>query len=74
MAYLKQLGVLASEMESSHLFILGQTYGVNTASVCAVIGGDSEGPFSENQKKVADAVTNAIGLTLSSLNEYLNSL
>lgn len=74
MAYLKQLGVLASEMESSHLFILGQTYGVNTASVCAVIGGDSEGPFSENQKKVADAVTNAIGLTLSSLNDYLNSV
>ena len=59
---LKKLGVIASEMESSHLFILGSTYKVKTVSILAIIGGEDM-PFENNKdikKKGIDYCINIV--------------
>jgi uridine phosphorylase len=73
MSTLSKLGILASDMETSHLFILGMTYGVNCATICSIIG-DSETPFSKNSTIVKDTIQKSIKVTLESLRRYLASI
>jgi uridine phosphorylase len=73
MSTLTKLGILASEMETSHLFILGMTYGLNCATICSIIG-DSVTPFSKNSTIVKDTIEKSIKITLESLRGYLDSL
>jgi uridine phosphorylase len=49
---LQQLGVIGSEMEAAHLFILGSFYGVNTGCVCTLVGGTNPdvGSFDDTHK------------------------
>lgn len=70
---LKTLGVLASEMESSHLFILGMTYKLNCAAICSIIG-DSHTPFSKDSTIVKETIETSIRITLEALRAYLSSL
>ena len=64
---LKSLGVLASEMESSHLFILGSTYNVKMASILVVVGGE-DSPFSnDNIKNIKMNMDKAINLALNTI-------
>ncbi len=77
MGHLRALGVLASEMEASHLFVLGQYYsqvlaqrgvsgGVLTGAILAIIGG--EGPFAPPEQ-AKGAVERAIELAFSTMVE-----
>lgn len=75
MNHLKAMGTMASEMESSHLFILGQYYTqvfrqkgeklpVSTGAILAIIGG--EGPFAPPEQAKA-AIQDAVALALETM-------
>ncbi len=77
MNHLKALGTMASEMEASHLFILGQYYTqlfrqqgetlpVSTGAILAIIGG--EGPFAPPEQAKA-AIQDAVALALETIRQ-----
>jgi uridine phosphorylase len=69
MESLKQYGVLVSEMESSHLFVLGQLNNVKTASVLSVIGGE-DAPFGLDDIQKKNSINNSIKLVIEMIKNY----
>ena len=72
---LRQLGVVASEMEAAHLFVLGSVYGVHTGCVCTLVGGTKPetGSFSEDPPKPNGCVVaNSISFVMSAIKELYN--
>lgn len=63
---LKQLGVIGSEMEAAHLFILGSFYGVHTGCVCTLVGGTNPEVGSFDDTPTLD-ITPAIQLVVNTI-------
>ena len=63
MKVLEKSGVIASEMESSHLFVLGSIYAVKTATVLSVIGGGDD-PFGLPDKDKQNVIHESIQVVI----------
>ena len=66
MKVLESSGVLASEMEASHLFVLGMVHQLQTVCVLSVIGGGDD-PFGLSDEKKKEVIHNSIKLVIESL-------
>jgi uridine phosphorylase len=66
MNILEKSGVIASEMESSHLFILGSLNDVKTGSVLSVIGGGDD-PFGLSEEIKKETIHNSIQLVIETI-------
>ena len=69
MQNLEKLGVLASEMECSHFYILGHVYKVKCATICSVIG-NKDDPFGLSEVEIGDLEQKTIKVTLKTIEDF----